>query len=273
MVYRTPEWEKAGLAFQEFCQTVAKLRHPEGGCPWDLKQDHLSLRRFMVEEAYEAFDAMTSGNFNALCDELGDVLLQVVLNAQVAIENGAFEIADVITSINSKMKRRHPHVFYGTQVKSEGEVRANWEQIKASEVKYHPKHGYFAEVVSKNPSTSQAAKIGKLAAKINFDWGKVEDVLAQVKSEVEEVEEEFKAPELSIAKIREEIGDVYFSLAQLCRHLDLDPEEAALDGNQKFLRRFSALEKLAEKAGINIEEAKQSELEGLWLEAKRLEKK
>ncbi len=271
MTYRTPDWAEASKAFQEFCQTVAKLRHPKDGCPWDVKQDHLSLRRFMVEEAYEAFDAMTQGDGKALSDELGDVLLQVVLNAQVGIEQGSFDIVDVVRGINEKMQRRHPHVFTDPGRVSVDEVRANWEVIKEQERAGKPE-GLFQGVVQKNPSTSQAAKIGKIAAKINFDWQTIGDVFKQVQSELLEVEEELAKPTVEKEKVAEEIGDLYFSLAQLCRHLDLDPETTALAANQKFLRRFAKLEELAKIAKIRVDEASNSELEKLWQQVKKLEK-
>ena len=261
-------------AFADFCDTVAALRHPLTGCSWDLQQDHRTLRRFMIEEAYEAADAMISGDSTAIRDELGDVLLQVVLNAQIARDKGDFDIVDVIQGVNAKMRRRHPHVFGDEQTRAAGHVPGRWEEIKAAEKAESRQipSATFAEAAKVQPASLQAHKIGKIAAKIHFDWDHAGEVLGQVKSEVKELAAEFMADHLNKAKVAEEIGDVMFSLAQLCRHLELDPELTALDANRKFLRRFAALEDIAQEKKIEITKAPRETLEELWIEVKHLEK-
>ena len=271
-----PPLVPAQEAFARFCQTVAALRDPQTGCPWDLKQDHKTLRRFVIEEAYEAAHAMADGKDSDICDELGDVLLQVVLNAQVAHDRKAFTIVDVINAIDSKMIRRHPHVFDTEQQKTQisvADVRSNWDKIKAEEKGPPSKVGYFDEVKGKIPALTQALEIGKKAAKIEFDWPSPGEVLQQVLSEVEELKAECLAGEPDHKKIYEELGDVFFSLAQLARHYVFDPETVALDANRKFLARFSSLESIAKSEGKDITSVGRDDLEALWQKAKAVEKR
>lgn len=262
-------------AFARFCETIAALRHPQTGCPWDLQQDYVSLRRFMIEEAYEAAEAMASGDASAIRDELGDVLLQVVLNSQVAKDSGHFDVVDVIESINAKMLRRHPHVFGDDDAKAAGHVPGKWEAIKAAEkaTAGASPAGVFAEAAKVQPASRQALKIGKIAGKIRFDWDSPQEVFAQVRSEVDELAAELTTSALDKIKVAEEIGDVMFSLVQLCRHLELDPEVTALDANRKFLRRFAALECLANERRIDATKAPRHVLEELWKDVKRRENK
>lgn len=267
-----PDLKGVTEVFSEFVTTVAWLRDRELGCPWDLEQDHKTLRRYMVEEAYEAAEAMTENDDRELCDELGDVLLQVVLNAQVAKDRGAFSLIDVINSINDKMRRRHPHVFANEEAATAQEVRGNWDKIKADERQgKKSSDGVFARVEKKHPATSQALSIGKIASKIHFDWDSVSDVLIQVRSEVDELTSELSGSQIDRTKVAHEIGDVYFSLAQLCRHLELDPETVAMDGNRKFLNRFEKLESIAATQGVDVRGAERAVLEKLWLAAKKAE--
>ena len=231
----------------------------------------------MIEEAYEAADAMGRSDSNELRDELGDVLLQVVLNAQLAVDAGKFDITDVIEAINAKMLRRHPHVFGTSAEKSsrqKAEIRSNWEKIKSDEkLKKSNSKKLPAAIFSDHgsfPATTQALKIGKTANKIRFDWDGPRPVLEKLNSEVTELNEAFatfkKKPS---ANLIAEIGDVYFTLGQLCRHLDLDPETVALDGNRKFLDRFAKLESIAHTKKIDISKASQETLEKLWIAAKK----
>jgi MazG family protein len=273
-----PDLKAAAEIFSEFVTTIAWLRDKTKGCPWDLEQDHKTLRRYMVEEAYEAAEAMSASDSDEIRDELGDVLLQVILNAQIAQDDGRFSIIDVVSSINKKMLRRHPHVFAENKDEiTSQEVKTNWEKIKtleksASNQKKEDRPGVFAGATKKHPSTLQALDIGKTAAKINFDWDTADQVFDQLRSEVSELEVELKENPLDVGKISEEIGDVYFSLAQLCRHLKLDPETVAVDGNRKFLKRFSSLEAIAHAEGKDVRTAGRDELEQLWLKAKKAEK-
>jgi nucleoside triphosphate diphosphatase len=271
-----PDLKAAAKEFSDFVTTIAWLRDKEQGCPWDLEQDHKSLRRYMIEEAYEAAEAMSGTDLNDIRDELGDVLLQVILNAQIASDNAGFSIVDVIRSINQKMLRRHPHVFSPDKDSITTEqVRGNWEKIKAEEklTRATAPEAVFAGSEKKQPASLQALHIGKVAAKINFDWDTPAEVFAQLKSEIAEVEKEMQARKVDPAKVSEEIGDVFFSLGQLCRHLKLDPETVAMDGNRKFLRRFSSLESIAAAEGVDVKKAARDDLEKLWMRAKNSEKK
>jgi len=235
----------------------------------------------MVEEAYEASDAMAADDPAAIQDELGDVLLQVVLNAQVARDCGQFQVADVIRGIDAKMRRRHPHVFGGAtergQVKTAGDVRQAWDVIKAAEkaekatVAGEVESGLFADAEKRSPATLQALKIGKIAGKVRFDWDSADEVFVQLVSEVDELRAELTSARRDEVKTAAEIGDVYFSLAQLCRHLGLDPEIVARDGNRKFLRRFAQLEQLAAARGVDVQTASRNQLEALWQDVKRQE--
>jgi MazG family protein len=270
-------WHEATVNFEKFCNTVAALRHPKTGCPWDLEQTHATLRKYMIEEAYEAAEVMEPIHHEKLRDELGDVLLQVVLNSQIASETGNFTVSDVISSIDKKMRRRHPHVFdaeNSTNVKSSTDVRLKWDEIKETETANQQiATGYFSKLKpsSVTPSSHLAVTIGKLAKKINFDWTDPLQVLEQVESEIRELRAEIESG-TSKQKIDAEMGDVFFSLHQLCRHLEIDPEICAMQGNQKFLNRFSLLEKMAIAKKINVTSAGTPVLEQLWKEAKAQEK-
>ena len=268
--------QEALKAFSKFCETIATLRHPEKGCPWDVEQTHKTLRKYMIEEAYEASAAMGGEHQESICDELGDVLLQVVLNAQVAADSGNFTIVDVIKGIDNKMRRRHPHVFQKHQ--HDGKVdpeslHQQWQSIKAQEQggDTQASLGIFkkAKVEKVHPSTSQAYKIGKVASRINFDWESPDEVFAVLKSEFLELEDAWKNSEPGNREhLLDEIGDVYFSLAQFCRHLKVDPELTAQEGNNKFLKRFECLESLAKKEGIDLNMASREQFESLWKKAK-----
>ncbi len=270
--------------FLAFCQTIAILRHPEFGCPWDLEQDHKSLRPFMLEESYEASQAMGSENPKEICEELGDVLLQVVLNAQIACDNDQFSISDVMRGITRKMIARHPHVFLRPEKKSRlspEQVLSKWEQVKTEEQKktlgQAKTKGYFKQhgIDKIFPATTRAYKIGILAQKINFDWVSVVDVWKQLKSEILELEVEMTTaqseamtPEL-LHRIKDEIGDIYFTLAQLCRHLSLSPEVVASDANEKFLSRFQKIEALMVRDKKTLSQSSLEDLEKYWREAKK----
>jgi MazG family protein len=262
-------------AFLEFCKTVAALRDPKTGCPWDIEQTHETLRSYMIEEAYEAAEVMKQNDPAKIADELGDVLLQVVLNAQLGADAKTFNIVDVINCINSKMIRRHPHVFGSEAEKSKrGDrqgIKDKWQEIKRQEAGTEEKRasGYFDKAKDRFPASTQALKIGKIAAKINFDWDHPKEVLNQFLSEVEELKAEFDGGDPK--RVAEEMSDVYFSMAQLCRHLNLDPELVAADGNQKFFRRFALVEEIAQEQGIEITAAPREVLEELWLKAKERE--
>ena len=285
-----PNLEESKEAFAEFLKTVAALRHPETGCPWDLEQTHRSLARFMIEEAYEASEQLINGNETSkLCDELGDVLLQVVLNSQLALDQGHFSIGDVLRSINEKMKRRHPHVFGSEQDKTKRDlktIKENWGIIKASEGKKRDNAsdqstaatpiGIFAQakVDKVYPAAIKAHKIGEVARRINFDWTHSFEVLEKLESEVAELREAMENDRLEkdSKNIEQELGDVFFSANQLARHLGLNGESAAEQGNLKFLKRFAQMEEIASLRGIDISESSNQILEALWKDAKNAQK-
>lgn len=232
----------------------------------------------MIDEAYEAAEVMEKKSSPELCGELGDVLLQVVLNAQLAAEQGAFTLKQVIEGIDNKMKRRHPHVFRpqgGAGVSIES-VWKHWKEAKAKE-KGTSKASIFSDAHKvRFPATTQARKIGEIAADIKFDWEGPNQVFTQLRSEVEEVAEALTSPGSKANRQREllaELGDVYFTLAQVCRHVGIDPEVAALSGNQKFLKRFALVEQLAKKQNIDLLMAPIEVKEQLWIKAKRQQKK
>ncbi|MCX6126643.1 MAG: nucleoside triphosphate pyrophosphohydrolase [Proteobacteria bacterium] len=274
------ELDSAAKAFAGLCGTIAALRDPTSGCPWDLAQTHETLRKYMLEEAYEAVEVMSPLKPSEFKEELGDVLLQVVLNSQIAADNKHFNITDVIQNLDSKMRRRHPHVFsdaISARI-SAADVSDQWEKIKSRE-KSQPVLGVFDSVQpgKLTPSLIASVAIGKIAKKINFDWPSAQDVLAQFKSEVEELSSEILEDSFDFTekktRVYEEMGDVLFSLGQLCRHLEIDPEVCGLDGNQKFLRRFKKLEELAASEGTHAAGASTEVLERLWQAAKLDEKK
>jgi MazG family protein len=269
-------------AFGALCQTIAALRDPKTGCPWDLEQTHESLRKYMIEEAYEATDVMAPVNYKKLQEELGDVLLQVVLNAQLATDAGQFSILEVIKDLDSKMRRRHPHVFgeagdpASKSSRDKSDIKARWDEVKAEEKQKSPKDNYEAGIFAAlnagkiTPASRHAVEIGKVAKKINFDWKDPLEVFSQLESEILELKTEIEKKSTK-ELIAAEMGDVIFCISQLSRHLDLDPEVCALDGNKKFLRRFQILESLALAKGIDVKTVGTEQLEALWREAKGLE--
>ena len=259
--------EKAAQEFKAFIKTVAQLRHPLKGCPWDLEQTHVSLRRYMLEEAYEAAETMLAEPSAELIDELGDVLLQVVLNAQLAADGGRGDIEDVVRGIRQKMIRRHPHVFATSdQAISADEVTRQWALIKQKEKPKDHTEGVFGKTRKVHPALTQAFQIGKTAKNIAFDWHTPEEVFQQLQAELTELQQEIAAEDKT--KIADELSDCFFSLAQLSRHLEFEPEEIAQRGNMKFLRRFEMMESLARDNGIDVTTVGQAKLEELWAEAK-----
>lgn len=239
-------------SFKELVDVVAKLRGPNG-CPWDKEQNQKSLVKYILEEAFEVAEAIESESQSEICEELGDYLFQVVLQAQIAQESGNFHLSDVIESITTKMIRRHPHVFADTQVSDTEEVKKNWEIIKANEKaqKSQDKQGTQLFSYPKNlPALMAASKIGHKTAGYAFDWHTPEQVLAKVHEEISELNEALEHTD--ITHIEHEIGDVLFSVAQLARHLKLDPEHSLREANRRFQNRFEHVLKTAENE-MNIQ--------------------
>jgi tetrapyrrole methylase family protein / MazG family protein len=259
-----PQAPKTLNTFEALIQIVRDLRGPEG-CPWDKEQTHQSLAPYAIEETFEMVEALESGNDPHMCEELGDVLFQVILHAGLAEERGAFNIYDVIEGINSKVVRRHPHVFSDTQVNSTDQVMQNWDAIKQQEKKNKPAKNILFDIPPSLPALQSSHKIGEKTQKYSFDWNEATQVLSQLKAEVAELEEAMK--EADQTHIKHEVGDVLFSAAQLARHLGTEPESDLREANRRFIRRFEKMlshkNSLADFISMSAEEK-----EKLWQQAK-----
>lgn len=249
---------------------IKKLRDPLKGCPWDLAQDHKSLTKYMIEEAYEYVYAVEQSP-EKMKEELADVLLQVLLNAQIAEDEKRFSLEDVASELSKKMIHRHPHVFNNNQETkiTAQDVREKWEEIKSKE---RLDTSFFKKEEAYLPSLIAAYKIGDKSKRVNFDWENVEQVFEKVKEEYEEVKVELNQKNRNIDKLEEEIGDLLFSTAQLARHLSIDPEESLRKANLKFIKRFNQLEKIAKNRKLDLQKLNVQELESLWQEVKTLNK-
>lgn len=260
-----PQPPKTLNSFEAIVQVVKDLRGPEG-CPWDKEQTHRTLTPYAIEEVHEMVEAVESGDDAHMCEELGDVLFQVVLHAQVAADRNAFTIFDVIEGITSKIVRRHPHVFAEKKVSGTGEVMTNWDEIKRQEKKEKPAARDVFGIPPALPALQRAHKIGEKTKKLNFDWSEPTPVLQQLKDEITELEAAIK--EKDHAHIQHEIGDVLFSAAQLARHLNSEPESDLREANRRFITRF---EKMLSYCGSQEVFSKLSavEKEQLWTRAKQ----
>ncbi|MGA9532265.1 MAG: nucleoside triphosphate pyrophosphohydrolase [Anaerolineales bacterium] len=253
-----------GTSFETFHNTVAHLRAPEG-CPWDREQTHLSLRQHLLEEAYEALDALDQEDPEYLQEELGDLMLQLVIQVQIATESGEFQMTDVLHGINSKLIRRHPHVFGDTSVAGVDEVLENWESLKAQERADRGKgESALDSVPDSLPALAQADEYQSRARRMGFDWPDRSGVLAKVQEEIEEIE----AAE-SIEERAAELGDLLFALVNYARWLEIDPEAELRQANRRFARRFNHVEQAAEEGGRAMTEMALEELDALWDAAKR----
>jgi MazG family protein len=246
---------------------VAGLRSPDG-CPWDKEQTHASLRAGLLEEAYEVVAAIDSGDDANLCEELGDLLLQVVFHAQIAAEQDRFDFESVARSISEKLVRRHPHVFGDESAENSDAVLVRWEEIKRLEKGAGEQQSIFDGVCDGLPALQHAAKIQKKAATVGFDWSDAEPVLAKVSEELLEVREEMAG---GGARLEEEIGDLLFAAVNLSRKLKVDPEVALSRATRKFVRRFQSVEALAKEQGALLQGQSLEALDLLWEEVKRRE--
>jgi ATP diphosphatase len=250
---------------QRLIEIMARLRTPESGCPWDLKQNFATIAPFTIEEAYEVADAITRGDMPGLKDELGDLLLQVAFHARMAEEAGHFSFPDVVLAITEKLVRRHPHVFGAERNLAPDEVKKLWEEIKAEERKEKaaPDHGALAGVPVALPALTRAEKIQKRAARVGFDWPDIEGVLDKIVEEIDEL----KAA-TSRENVEEEIGDLLFSIVNFARRSDIDPETALRNATAKFERRFKGVERRVSESGKTMQEATLDELELHWQKEK-----
>lgn len=251
---------------------MTALRTPVTGCPWDLAQDFDSIAPYTIEEAYEVADAIAHGDMDDLCDELGDLLLQVVFHTQMAREAGTFEFGDVVQAITEKMIRRHPHVFGTVDAATPEAVKRNWEDIKAEEkVARHATSGtrqtsLLDDVPLALPALQRAIKLQKRAARVGFDWDDTAQVLDKVREELGEVEDAVATNDT--ASMSDEIGDLLFSVANLARHAGIDPEAALRGTNDKFRRRFGHIERSAATAEQPLDAVSLDQMEAWWIEAK-----
>jgi tetrapyrrole methylase family protein/MazG family protein len=251
--------------FSDLVDIMARLRG-SGGCPWDREQDHQSLKPYLLEEAYEVLEAIDAGNDAKLCEELGDLLLQIVFHAQIGGEEGRFDIADVCRSISAKLRNRHPHVFGDVQVRDSDEVIDNWEQIKRAEPLNEDRSSLLDGVPHALPALQKATKVQKRVAKVGFDWDDHHGPAAKVREELGEVERAAEAgnPNTLIA----EIGDLLFAVVNLARRLGVDSEDALRSGVARFSERFRWMEQKAQAEGIHLQGLSLAELDKLWDAAK-----
>jgi tetrapyrrole methylase family protein/MazG family protein len=257
-----------------FIKTIARLRAPDG-CPWDREQTHESLARFLLEETYEVLEAVHESNSDNLKEELGDLLLQIVLNAQVAKDNGTFDIEDVASGINAKMISRHPHVFADAKAENADAVLKQWEDLKEEEKKGKPKQESALDGIPRAlPALMQALKISEKAVNQGFEWEHEDQIWQQLHSEIDELKEalrheKYEKKRKDTKEFREaqlELGDVLFTIVNIARWNNMNPEETLLMANEKFKRRFKTMEQLAKKP---LKELSFQEYEDLWKQVKK----
>mgnify|MGYP001232590503 FL=1 len=247
-------------------KTFKELRNPESGCPWDREQTFKSIASCSIEEAYEVADAIEREDFDSLKSELGDLLFQVIFHAEMASEKEIFDLEDVIFELNDKLTRRHPHVFEDGSVSSAQDSLKIWEDIKAQERKEKKQDSLMDDVPVNLPSLSRAKKLQKRAARVGFDWQNSDRVFDKIDEEILELKNE-KATE-NKERISEEIGDIFFTLVNLTRHYDLDPEDIIRKANLKFEMRFRKMEQLAEQMNERLDDMTLEQLEIMWQKVK-----
>jgi MazG family protein len=258
---------EAERAITALIDLMARLRDPESGCPWDQKQTFATIAPYTIEEAYEVADAIEKGEPEKIRDELGDLLFQVVFHARMAEERGWFDFAQVAGSIHDKLVRRHPHVFAGKTV-DESELSRNWEEQKARE---RGDVSALADVPRGLPALVRAAKLGKRAGRVGFDWPDARGVRDKVLEELSEVDDAVASGGAGAPEVVEELGDLLFAMANWSRHLKVDAEEALRAANSKFERRFRAMETFARERGLSLEGLSPQAWEELWQQAKKCE--
>lgn len=258
--------------FERLLAVIAKLRDPSGGCPWDLEQTHQTLKPYLVEEAYETLDAIDEGksdnSYTKLKEELGDVLLQVVLHAQVAKDNKSFTIDDVMKGLIEKLIRRHPHVFGDVKAASAKEVTENWEKLKLKE--QPAGKGMLIGLPRSMPALLKCHRIGEKVARVGFDWAESAEVREKVREELNEFLEADDKKQRDAAHVKEELGDLLFTVAQLARKMGLNAEDVLAEANDKFCKRFAQIEELG---GHRLGEKTPAQLEEYWQQVKAKEKK
>ena len=263
------QYQSALAAIQNLIEVVAQLRSPEGGCPWDLQQTPESLTPYVIEEAYEVVNAIKSGDQKAIAEELGDLLLQVILQAQIASEENQFSLTEVAQGITDKLIRRHPHVFANVEVEGVEDVRRNWEQIKAAEKGENPQltqllSHKLSRYARSLPPLMGSMKMSKKAAAAGFEWENIEGVWEKFEEELAEFKDALKTDDQGHQE--SELGDVLFTLVNIARWYELDPSDALSGTNQRFIKRLSKMEAFAERP---LTDYTLDELEALWQQAKK----
>ncbi|HHU62231.1 MAG: nucleoside triphosphate pyrophosphohydrolase [Bacillota bacterium] len=253
------------MGWSKLVKIVEKLRSP-GGCPWDREQTHKSLKRYLLEESYELLEAIDNEDTEGIKDELGDVLLQVLLHAQIKAEQNEFTVDDVITNLSAKLIRRHPHVFAHVHADTPEEVVVTWDSVKKQEKTNSARTSVLDGVPSVFPALMKAEKIQKKASKVGFDWDETHEVLEKVYEELSELEEAIHLDDQD--KLRDELGDLLFATVNLARFIKVDPELALQQGTAKFVTRFKLLESYAKEQNLDLTHMRLSELNRLWDQAK-----
>jgi len=254
--------EKESLdSFAALKEIIARLRGPDG-CPWDKKQTHTSLKPYLIEECYEVLQALDEGAPQKLCEELGDLLLQIMLHAQIAAEAEQFDIDDVVRGISSKLIHRHHHVFGSHEVKDAGEVELNWEALKQEE--REEGESLLSGIPEQMPALAYSQSIQRRVAGVGFDWEEVEGIIDKLAEEVAELKQAPNQQERA-----KEFGDLLFTLANVARRLDIDLEMALRSANQRFCRRFAYMEEACRNRGVSFGSLSFDEQNALWEEAKR----
>jgi ATP diphosphatase len=248
---------------------MRQLRDPNGGCPWDLAQTHASISPYTIEEAYEVAEAIQNDDSSALCDELGDLLLQIIFQAQIASEAGTFGLADIAASINRKMINRHPHIFETENNKDADGVRSQWEDIKEKERAAKGKTRLLDGIATTLPAILRALKLQNRAARVGFDWPDPKLVMDKIREETAELEDEINKPEPDMNAISDELGDMLFVLVNLARKLNIDPEQALAGTNRKFIERFEYIEDAAKSQNQSLKDISLEQMEAWWQDAKR----
>lgn len=273
---------EASKDISRLIEIMAALRNPEGGCPWDIVQTFETIKPYTIEEAYEVADAIERNDLDDLCEELGDLLLQVVFHSRMAEEAGAFAFGDVVEAVTAKMIRRHPHVFAVSGAETAEDVKVQWDDIKRQEKLLRAerraksgivedfKAGHLGPVQRSFPALTEALKIQERAAKVGFDWSEPEPILDKIEEEIAELREALKDGRKD--KVADELGDLIFAVVNIGRHVKADPEQALRGTNTKFRRRFHHIETELEANGENLDDATLERMEALWQAAKTIER-
>jgi ATP diphosphatase len=273
---------EASRDISSLIDVMAALRNPESGCPWDIVQTFETIKPYTIEEAFEVADAIERRDMDDLCDELGDLLLQVVFHARIAEEAGAFSFGDVVRAITRKMIRRHPHVFAVSDAKTEDAVTLQWDRIKAEEKRERAerrarsgitedfKAGFLGSVQRSFPALTEALKLQERAAKVGFDWSAPEPILDKIEEEIGELRAALASGDK--AKVSDELGDLIFAVVNIGRHVKTDPEQALRSTNTKFRRRFHHIETTLAAEGETLEHASLERMEEIWQAAKAIER-